>query len=52
MCIHLSGTPGWKTLRTTKVNITPVHITLQFDCIIYIKNAPPWNFHVQSSLAL
>ena len=27
MCINVSGTPGWKTLRTTKVEITLVHIS-------------------------
>ena len=37
MCICLSGTPGWKTWQTTKVNITPVHITPRFDRIVYTR---------------
>ncbi len=41
MFIHLSGTPGWKTLLTIKVNITPGHTKPRLGRIILHEKKSP-----------
>jgi hypothetical protein len=50
--ILLSGTPAKKIWRTTKVNITLGHTTLQCTLITYMRKTPPWYYHGQRGLAL
>ena len=52
MFILLSGTPVKKIWRTTKVNITLGHTTLQCAHITYMRKTPPWYYHGQRGLAL
>jgi hypothetical protein len=50
MFILLSGTLAKKIWRTTQVNITLGHTTLQCAHITYMRKTPPWYYHGQRGL--